>query len=67
MIERRKQMEEIVDFVSRNRNSFATHAVCSRILGDRYIGIGENTINDLKAMLPQTSDDELEACYYIIK
>lgn len=65
--ERQKQIEEIVSFVARHRNSHASHTVCSRILGDDYLGIDRETISALRDKLPDIEDDEFEACYYIIK
>lgn len=67
MIDKEKQMDEIVQFVVRHKGSYASHAVCSRILGGDYYGIDEQVINELKSKLPEINNDELEACYYIIK
>lgn len=67
MDERQKQIEEIVNFVAKHRSSHASHTVCSRILGNDYLGIDRETISALREKLPNIEDDEFEACYYIIK
>lgn len=67
MTERQKQIQEIVNFVARHKHSHASLTVCTRILGDEFTGIDDQTIDNLRARLPNTDSDELEACYYIIK
>lgn len=65
--EKQKQIDEIVSFVAKHRNSHASHTVCLRILGDDYLGVDRETINALREKLPDVEEDEFEACYYIIK
>ncbi|WP_276791609.1 hypothetical protein [Tepidanaerobacter acetatoxydans] len=67
LIEKEKQIEEILQFVTRHKGSHASHNVCSRILGGEFYGIDEQVINQLKSKLPEIGDDEIESCYYIIK
>lgn len=66
-MEREKQIQEILDFVSRHKSSHASRTVCARILGDSFMGINDEAIDELRARLPKADNDELEACYYIIK
>jgi hypothetical protein len=65
--EREKQIEEIIDFVSRHKNSHASRVVCARILGNKFMGIDDEALDELRSRLPRADNDELEACYYIIK
>ncbi len=67
MINREKQIQEILQFISRHKGSHASHNVCSRILGGDFYGIDDYVINQLKAKLPEIDNEELETCYYIIK
>ncbi len=67
MTERLKQIQEIVNFVAMHKHSHASLTVCTRILGDEFTGIDEQTIDNLRAKLPNTNSDEVEACYYLIK
>lgn len=67
MQDRQKQIQEIIDFVRRHKSSYASQTVCARVLGDDFMGINDDTINELRSKLPQVDSDELEACYYIIK
>lgn len=67
MQERQKQIEDIVNFVNRNRNSHASLTICSRVLGNDFLGIDRQTINELRTKLPGVDEDELESYYYIIK
>ncbi|HPM11291.1 MAG TPA: hypothetical protein PK941_12720 [Paludibacter sp.] len=67
MIDRQIQMDEIYDFVKRHKFSHASRAVCSRIVGEGFMGIDQDVLDDLKEKLPEIPEDELEACYYIIK
>lgn len=67
MIEREKQIQEILNFISRHKNSLASLTVCSRVLGDEFLGIDEDTIGDLRSRLFDIGSDELEGYYYIIK
>ena len=67
MIEKEKQIQEILQFVARHKGSHASHNVCSRILGGDFYGIDEHVISELKTKLPEVDNDELETCYYIIK
>lgn len=65
--DKEKRMQEIVQFVTRNKWSYASHAVCSRVLGGEFYGIDQQVIDELKTKLPEIDSDEIEACYYIIK
>jgi hypothetical protein len=67
LVEKEKQIEEILRFVARHKGSHASHNVCSRILGGDFYGIDEQVMDELKSKLPEADNDELEACYYIIK
>ena len=67
MQDRQAQIQEIIDFVRRHKNSYASQTVCSRVLGEDFMGINDDTINELRARLPEVDSEELEACYYIIK
>jgi len=67
LINREKQIQEILQFISRHKGSHASHNVCSRILGGDFYGIDDYVINQLKAKLPEIDNEELETCYYIIK
>lgn len=67
MQDKQTQIEEIIDFVKCHKGSFASQAVCSRILGDDFLGIDQETINQLRKRLPENDSDEIEALYYIIK
>lgn len=66
-MEREKQIEEIIDFVKQHKSSHASRTVCARILGDSFMGVDEDAIDELRHRLPKADSDELEACYYIIK
>ena len=67
MIDREKKIQEIVSFVSRHKNSHASLTVCSRVLGDDFLGVDAGVISELKSKLPAVDSDELEGYYYIIK
>lgn len=67
MVDRQVQIDEIYDFVSRNKFSHASRTVCARIVGGGFIGIDDGVLEELKERLPSVPEDELEACYYIIK
>ncbi|MDI3481890.1 MAG: hypothetical protein PWQ97_1545 [Tepidanaerobacteraceae bacterium] len=66
-MDRQTQIEEIIDFVKKHKSSHASRTVCARILGDSFMGINDDAIDELRARLPRAASDELEACYYIIK
>jgi len=67
LVNRQQQIQEILQFVSRHKDSHASHNICSRILGGDFYGIDERVINELKSKLPEVDNEELETCYYIIK
>ena len=67
MTERQSQMDEIFEFVSRNKYSHASRVVCNRIVGGGFMGIDEDILGELRDKLPSVPEEELEACYYIIK
>ena len=60
-------MEQIYNFVSRNKFSHASRVVCTRIVGGGFMGIDEEVLEELKEKLPAVADEELQACYYMIK
>ncbi|SNX54900.1 hypothetical protein [Thermoanaerobacterium sp. RBIITD] len=66
-MDRDKEISEIVDFVERYKESMASQMVMSRILGDKSAKVDNETIAELKHHIENANDDELEACYYIIK
>ncbi|MDI3310758.1 MAG: hypothetical protein QJR05_04945 [Thermoanaerobacterium sp.] len=64
---REKEISEIMDFVERYKESMASQMVVSRILGDKGAKVNEETIDKLKNRIVNAAEDDLEACYYIIK
>lgn len=67
MTNRDQKIEEIVSFVDHYKDTIASKSVCARILGDKHIKIDNEVVNELRARLPNASEDELNACYYLVK
>jgi hypothetical protein len=67
MVDRSKKVEEIVEFVGMHKESLASKSICARILGDKNVVVGAETINELRLRLPNAEADELDACYYLVK
>ncbi|KXG78549.1 MAG: hypothetical protein PWP45_15 [Tepidanaerobacteraceae bacterium] len=67
MDERQKQIEEILDFVTHHKNSLASINICARLLGDKFIQVDDEVIQELKVKLPRADSEELESFYYMIK
>jgi len=63
---RSAEIEAIVDFVSRHRNSYASLAVCRRALDSGLEAVDDQVIEQLKAHLAQAPEDELDAYYSIV-
>lgn len=66
-MDRNKKIEEIIDFIDMHKESLASKTVCARILGDIHAEVGLETINELRIKLPNAEEDEIEACYYLVK
>lgn len=64
---RDEQIEEIVRFVSRHKESQATRAVFGRILGRYDMEVGSESLRELRAGLDEASDEEVESLYYIVR
>jgi hypothetical protein len=64
---REEKINEIITFVDRYKDSLASKTVCARILGNRHIEIDDDVIEELKHRLPRSDEEELEACYYLVK
>ncbi|MGE5584818.1 MAG: hypothetical protein ACM309_04655 [Bacillota bacterium] len=67
MSTRDEQIEEIVGFVSRHKESQATRAVFGRILGRYDMEVGSESLRELRAGLDEASDEEVESLYYIVR
>ncbi|MDI3476550.1 MAG: hypothetical protein PWQ59_75 [Thermoanaerobacterium sp.] len=66
-MDREKEISEIMDFVERYKESMASQMVVSRLLGDKGAKVNEETIDKLRNRISNAAEDDLEACYYIIK
>jgi len=64
---REKQIEEILTFVNLHKESFASKIVCNRILGDKNLEISEEIVKELTEVLPNAKQEDIDACYVIIK
>lgn len=64
---REKEINEILNFVERYKESMASQMVLAKILGDKSVKVNDETINELRNKLSRAKEEELEACYYIIK
>ncbi len=62
-----RQIEEIVSFVNSHKESFASKIVCHRIIGDRNLEISEEIVKELSKKLPNAKQEDIDACYVIIK
>jgi len=63
---RSAEIEAIVDFVSRHRNSYASLAVCRRALDSGLEAVDDGVIEQLRAHLAQAPGEELDAYYSIV-
>lgn len=66
-MDKSRKIEEILSFVDMHKESLASKTVCARILGDKQAEVGPETINELRIKLPNAEDDEIDACYYLVK
>lgn len=66
-MERLKEINEIIDFVERYKESTASQIIMSRILGGYYSSVDDSVISELKNRISNANDDDIEACYYIVK
>lgn len=67
MRDRQEQIEEIMGFVARHKESQATRAVFGRILGRYDMEVGSESLCDLRDGLGKASDEEVESLYYIVR
>ncbi|MFO7152247.1 MAG: hypothetical protein DIU66_003285 [Bacillota bacterium] len=67
MDERQKKIQEILDFVTHHKNSLASINICARLLGDKFVQVDDEVLQELKVKLPRADSDELESFYYMIK
>jgi len=65
--ERQKKIQEILDFVTHHKNSLASINICARLLGDKFVQVDDEVLQELKVKLPRADSDELESFYYMIK
>lgn len=63
---RTDEIETIVEFVSRHRNSYASLAVCRRALDSGLDRVDDSVIEQLRAHLDQAPEEELDAYYSIV-
>ncbi|MGI6559649.1 MAG: hypothetical protein ACOX20_12210 [Limnochordia bacterium] len=66
-MERERRIEEIMQFIDENRESYASLAVCRRALERGLAAVDNEAIQRLEQRLQTIPEDELEAYYYIIK
>lgn len=66
-MDREKEINEILDFVERHKESMASQMVLAKILGDKSVKIDNKTIDELRNKLSRAREEDLESCYYIIK
>ena len=66
-MERERRIEEIMQFIDENRESYASLAVCRRALERGLAAVDNAAIQRLEQRLQTIPEDELEAYYYIIK
>jgi hypothetical protein len=65
-VEKDKMAREIISFVSDNKQSYASLAVCSRILGQTG-DVDNSTVMQLKNAINNADDNDLQSCYDLIK
>lgn len=61
------QIEEIMRFVAKHKESQATRAVFGRILGRYGMEVGSESLRELREGLEKAGDDEVESLYYIVR
>jgi hypothetical protein len=66
MAERSLEIERILDFVSTNRNSYASLAVCRRALDPGLEQVTRETVDELRNYLLQAPDAEIDAYYSVV-
>ncbi|MGI6034671.1 MAG: hypothetical protein ACOYCE_02525 [Limnochordia bacterium] len=66
-MERERRIEEIIQFIDENRESYASLAVCRRALERGLEAVDNHTIKRLEDKLQTVPEDEIAAYYYIIK
>lgn len=64
---REDEIEAIMDFISRNRHSYASLAVCRRALDTGIERIDPEVISRLRHHLEAASADEIDAYYSIVR
>lgn|GEM_PF-799661 len=67
MSARDEQVEEIMRFVAKHKESQATRAVFGRILGRYDMEVGSESLRELRDGLDKASDEEVESLYYIVR
>lgn len=67
MSTRDEQIEEIMRFVAKHKESEATRAVFGRILGRYDMEVGSESLRELREGLENAGDDEVESLYYIVR
>ncbi|MDK2991763.1 MAG: hypothetical protein PWP48_996 [Clostridiales bacterium] len=65
-MEKDKMAREIISFVSDNKQSYASRAVCGRILGQTG-DVDNSTVMQLKSAINNADDNDLQSCYDLIK
>lgn len=66
MARRSQEIEKIMEFVDRNRNSYASLAVCRRALDPGLERVTLGTIGALREHLDTAPDEEISAYYSIV-
>lgn len=61
------QIEEIMRFVAKHKESQATRAVFGRILGRYDMEVGRESLRELRDGLDKASDEEVESLYYMVR
>ncbi|MDK2931134.1 MAG: hypothetical protein PWR07_1265 [Bacillota bacterium] len=61
------QIEEIMRFVAKHKESQATRAVFGRILGRYDMEVGGESLRELRDGLDKASDEEVESLYYMVR
>ncbi len=67
MVDRGRQVEEIMRFVAEHKESQATRAVFGRVLGRYDMEVGSESLDELRNGLGNASDEEIESLYYIVR
>lgn len=64
---RDEQIEEIMRFVAKHKESQATRAVFGRVLGRYDMEVGGESLRELRNGLDKATDEEVESLYYIVR